>query len=363
MKLNEEATRQFEGYVIRSMAENTPISEISASVLQREFPDSTYQDCALWLLQYKQELGVIARVPQPAWFDEWLEQLSKFGQDMWPCLEDHLQQELQRTKESGEQARTEIQSSLTDALSQVSKLEDQVQLLTQQVESLERENSNSAKSLQSVEKAHELVVTTLENAGKTLQEQCDKLTIECQGHTDTIKGLNVDLEEKGNLVKAAEQRAELAESERDSEKGKASTAESQLGDCRTEMEDVKSQLSTLNTEHKQLKKNQSPDSKALEKAIQKAADAKIEVKTLNDRLVSSESRNEQLVQQIVKQGEQLQKSSDRMMGASEAQHAAELETAELRGRINTLNPQEALEASEGADKSDVKAEVESEDEK
>lgn len=363
MSLNEETTRQFEDFVIRSMAENTPINEISASVLQREFPESSYQDCALWLLQYKQELGVIARVPQPAWFDEWLEQLSKFGQDTWPRLEDHLQQELQRTKEGEEQARTELSASLTDALSQVSKLEDKVQSLTRQVEGLERENTNSAKSLQSVEKAHELVVTTLENAGKTLQEQCDKLTIECQGHTDTIKDLNDDLVEKDKLVNAAEQRVDRAENERDEEMVKVSTAESQLGECRSELADVKSQLTTLNDEHKKLKKNQSPDSKTLEKAIKKADDMKIEVKSLNDRLVSSESRNEQLVQQIVKQGEQLQKSSDRMMGASEAQHEAELETAELRGRMNALNPQDALETSEGAVKSDSKGEVESEDKK
>ncbi|CAH7350562.1 conserved hypothetical protein [Vibrio crassostreae] len=354
MSLNEETTRQFEDFVIRSMAESTPINEISASVLQREFSESSYQDCALWLLQYKQELGVIVRVPQPAWFDEWLVQLSKFGQDMWPRLEDHLQQELQRTKEGEEKARTELNASLTDALSQVSKLEDQVQLLTQQVEALERENSNSAKSLQSVEKAHELVVTTFENAGKTLQEQCDKLTIECQSHTDTIKDLNKDLVEKDKLVNAAVQRAERAESERDEERERASASESQLGECKSELVDFKSQLTTLNDEHKKLKKNQSPDSKTLEKAIKKADDMKIEAKSLNDRLVSSESRNEQLVQQIVKQGEQLQKSSDRMMGASEAQHEAELETAELRGRMNALNPQEALEASEGALKSDCK---------
>lgn len=363
MSLNEQATRQFEDFVIRSMAESTPINEISASVLQREFPESSYQDCALWLLQYKQELGVIARVPQPAWFDEWLEQLSKFGQDMWPRLEDHIQQELQRTKEGEEQARTELQASLTDALSQVSKLEEKVQSLTQQVVGLERENSNSAKSLQSVNDAHGLVVSTLENASKALQEQYDGLKIECQGHTDTIKGLNNDLEEKDKLVNAAEQRAERAENERDKEKEKASAAENELGECKSELTDVKTQLTTLNDELKKLKKNQSPDSKTLEKAIKKADDMKSEAKLLNDRLASSESRNEQLVQQIVKQGEQLQRSSDRLMGASEAQHEAELEAAELRGRVNALDSQRASEGSEEVVKSDLKVEGESEDDK
>lgn len=354
MSLNEEMTREFEDFVIRSMAGSTPISEISASVLQREFPDSRYQDCALWLLEYKQELGVIAREPQPVWFNEWLEQLSQLGQEMWPRLEEHLQQELIRTKEGEEQARSELQSSLTDALSQVSKLEEQVQSLNQQVKGLERENSNSAQSLQSVEKAHELVVTTLENNGKALQEQCDKLTIQCQGHTDTIKELNNDLEKKSDLVKVAEQRAERAEKERDTEIEKATAAEGQLSNCRAELEEVKTQLSTLSTEHKNLKKNQSPDSKTLERATKKAADAKSEVKSLNDRLAASETRNEQLVQQIVKQGEQLQKSSDRLMGASEAQHAAEVEAAELRGRVCALDPQRASEGSEEAVVLDMK---------
>ncbi|MDF4421811.1 hypothetical protein P3447_09310 [Vibrio parahaemolyticus] len=361
MSGTNELERQFEDFVVGQMNSGALLANIQVSELHAAVEGSKYTECAEWLDAYKARFGAFVVAEQPEWFKAFLGSLSTAAESMWPRVFEQMQVEVAKVQHQEQEEKQQLQSQLTDALSTVGKHE-------QQIEILEGQLTDSQAQIQSKDKALEVAqakIIELASAGgsgvseealdaikQTHEQAMTKVTT---AHGQTVELLNSKATELESSLTESKAETERLSGEMEALRTERDTATKSAEELQTRLTGARDQLKELEAQVQKLKDSQSPDAKKLEKLSKKVEEQKSEIKALNKRIEGHENRNEMLVQQNAQQAEQLQKSTDRLFAASEAQFKAEAESEILRGQLGALSFYGASEGSETAPHSESEA--------
>ncbi|ENM3897412.1 Chromosome partition protein Smc [Vibrio cholerae] len=333
MNTELDTNLKLEDQLNKLIAGGQHVELITAQMLQEVAGNSTLEQCARWLLEYKEAKALSVRVQQPEWVGQFIEKLQGLGEQVWPLIECEIQSQVATQVRDKTQDLEIAQSSLTDANAKLAECAKVINNLEQKLTITELANGQIQNLIQNVESANEKTLNVLEEKNQFFEKRVRELEANldnsAQQLNDTQKQL---IEAQGQVnaltaeIDAAGKKANELEEQVDKLTNLKTELDSDLGSSKNLVKDLKSELAAL-------KKKRSPEEKKLERLQSKVETQKTEIKDLTDRLVQAEGTIEQLANQNARQGEQLERSSERLILASDAYEKALEEAGVLRGKL------------------------------
>lgn len=319
----------FEKYVISQLNEGVQLSEVYASDLQSEFPKKSYSDCAQWLNVYKEKFGLKVTPPQSDWFKLFSEDIANAVNDMWPRISEQLAIDIRNTNKLNVGKVAELKAEKIDAVDTLKLAQEKVNLLNSEITSLKELLVNNKESHKAELSNLSAVISGLE------QSHSSALNAHEKAYTNTdalLKDKTAEMSVLKTNFSNLETEHRSALNEGITLQTKCSLLTTKVGEYEEQIELLKEKL----TEYESKNNEPGSDSKKLKSLTVKYEAKKAAIKELKTRIVSYDQRNEILINQNAKQGEQITKSTERLISASEAQQKVELELSLLRNELKML---------------------------
>ncbi|HBC3404870.1 TPA: hypothetical protein KDY05_002145 [Vibrio parahaemolyticus] len=339
MNTELDTNLNLEGHLNKLIAGGQPVELITAQMLHEVAGNCTLEQCARWLLDYKETNELSVRVQQPEWVGQFIDKLKGLGDQVWPLIESEIQSQVATQVRDRTQELEIAQSSLTDANTKLADSAKVIENLEQKLTISEQANGQIQNLIQNVESANEKALNALEEKNRFFENRVRDLEASLDTSTQQLTETQEQLAESQSQVNTltaeldtAGRKAKKLDEQIEKLTNQNSELDSELGTNKNLVKDLKSELSAL-------KKNRSPEEKKLERLQTKTETQKTEIKDLTDRLVQAEGTIEQLANQNARQGEQLERSSERLILASDACMKASEEVGVLQGKLEVYEAQ------------------------
>lgn len=339
MNTELETNSELETKILKLVACGEQVENVSPQQLYEVAENHSLEECAQWLLEYKESKNLLVRVQQPEWVSQFMNNLIGLGEQIWPLMESEIHAAVASKLKANDQELELTKSTLTDANLKLVENAKVIEGLEQKLAISEQANTQIQSLIQNLKTAQETAISALQEKNQVNESRVQALELDLetseQKLSESQEQLNNTRLEVNTLISerdAVDLKVKQLEEQVEQLTTKKSESDIELAECNNSIKDLKAEVVSL-------KKNRNPEEKKLERLQTKNESQKIEIKDLNVRLVQSEGTIEQLVTQNTRQGEQLQRSSDRLILASEAYEKAIEAAGELRGKLSVYELQ------------------------